>query len=146
MVVFCNSTETNKFVANKKCPKNERAFLRGDCSIYQRQGSSPPGMAVNVRCALRLVQLWSSSKDNLEARAENAWCGCSMSCRPVCSHSYCMPCLWLTKWGCVWETWDENTPQNRRLWSCYFKFLHDLFSDYIQSIFHYHFSSNFEAL
>ena len=51
MVVFCNSTETNKSIANKKCPKNEKAFLRGDCPIYQ-------GIRARGRDHLPRVWLW----------------------------------------------------------------------------------------
>ena len=40
----------------------------------------------------------------------------------------CPACDWSNE--AVHEKRNENTLQNRRLWLCYFKFLHDLFSDY----------------
>lgn len=61
MIVFCNLTEPNKFMANKKYPKNKRVYLRGDCPVIllgdvnQTQGLTHLSVAVMEGFVLGLI-------------------------------------------------------------------------------------------
>lgn len=50
MGVFCNLTEPNKFMANKKYPKNESVFLRGDCPVILLGDCAPDARANSLDC------------------------------------------------------------------------------------------------
>ena len=54
------------------------------------------------------VHLWNSCKDNLEARTENAWCGCSELQAWELTHNACPACDWSNE--AVHEKQGMRTP------------------------------------
>lgn len=71
--------------------------------------------------------------------------GCSVHCRPVCSHSSFMSCLWLIQWGCTWETGNDKGPHKTEVvimlnsYTICFLMIHKLFLTIVST-------SNFEVL
>lgn len=132
MIIFCNLAEPNKSMANKKYPKNDRVFLRGDGPIYWGiwvRGKSHHTWVWMWMWGVPGAHLWNSSKQRINLAAV-----CTVGLWVLAHNS----CLWLIKWGCIWQTKKESTSQNRRLWSRYFKFLHNVFSDYTKAISYYY--------
>lgn len=96
--VFCNSTECNKSIANKKYLKNERVFLRGDWHIMgnlsQRQGLSH--LSVGRECEV-CVELIFGIPLKITWELEQRMPGVAAVCTAgLCAliHNSCPACDW----------------------------------------------------